>query len=235
MDVRRIRFPRTNAYLVDTGTHRILVDSGLGSGAQRVRNALARGDRAGEAPALLLLTHTHYDHAGNAAMIREEYGTPVLVHAAGRDALVRGYSAFPAGATALGRFVAGAARAFGTHGSRLRACEPDIVVGKPDDSATETTPRSFDLHEHGFPGVAVHVPCHSSDSLAFIADDGTCFCGDVMFNVFPGSLMPPFADSPERLDLHWRVLLSFGARVLYPGHGGPVAREWLERAVARER
>ncbi len=105
--MRRIRFPRTNAYLVDSGI------AGL---TRPIEDAV--GD-AGNQPDLLLLTHTHYD-----------------------------------------------------------------------------------LHEHGFPGVAVHVPSHSRDSLAFVADDGSCFCGDVLFNLVPWSLMPPFADSPRRLHAH---------------------------------
>lgn len=230
MDVRRIRFPRTNAYLVDTGPHRILVDSGIAGRTRPISDAV---DDTGNQPDLLLLTHTHHDHAGNAANVQERYDARICVHAAGAEALARGYSAFPAGATGLGRFAAGVAGAFGARGSTLQTCEPGIVLGRPDDAETETTPRSFDLHEHGFPGVAVHVPSHSRDSLAFIADDGSCFCGDVLFNLVPWSLMPPFADSPERLHLHWRVLLGFGGRYFYPGHGSPFDRERLEPFVER--
>lgn len=228
--MRRIRFPRTNAYLVDTGTHRILVDSGIAGLTRPIEDAV--GD-AGNHPDLLLLTHTHYDHAGNAASVQKRYGARICVHGAGAEAIAGGYSAFPAGATGLGRFVAGVARASGARGSNLETCESEIVLGRPDDSDNETTPRSFDLHEHGFPGVAVHVPSHSRDSLAFVADDGSCFCGDVLFNLVAWSLMPPFADSPRRLHAHWRVLLGLGGRHFYPGHGAPFDRERLERFVER--
>lgn len=93
--------------------------------------------------------------------------------------------------------------------------------------------EELDLHSSGFPGTALHTPSHSKGSLSLLTDRGACFPGDVLFNILPRSVYPPFADNPELLRGHWNMLLERGARMFYPGHGAPFSRERVEAALRK--
>jgi len=118
--------------------------------------------------------------------------------------------------------VTGLARVLHMDGSAFPPVRADLLV---DDE--------MDLHEHGFPGAAIHTPSHSAGSISLLTDDGSCFPGDILFNIFRGTVRPPFADYPGRLQGHWRMLLDRGARIFYPGHGAPFPRERVEAELQR--
>ena len=69
-----------NAYLVQ-GREPVVIDTGTPSGGRRIADEL---HRAGIVPALILLTHSHYDHAAGAGALREATGAPVCAPAAER-------------------------------------------------------------------------------------------------------------------------------------------------------
>ena len=208
--VHRINFKRVNAYLVQSSGSITLIDSGLKGSYSRVEAALQKIGRGPEDISLIIQTHTHYDHTGNTAESARRSGAPVTVHRSEADALAAGYSAFPGGATPLGKMVTGLARVLHMDGSAFFPVRADLLVD-----------NEMDLHEYGFPGAAIHTPSHSAGSISLLTDDGSCFPGDILFNIFPGTVRPPFADYPGRLQGHWRMLLDRGARIFYPGHGAP--------------
>jgi len=69
-----------NAYLV-RGQEPVIIDTGTPTGGRRIADELRR---AGIVPALILLTHSHYDHAAGAAALRKATGAPVCAPAAER-------------------------------------------------------------------------------------------------------------------------------------------------------
>jgi glyoxylase-like metal-dependent hydrolase (beta-lactamase superfamily II) len=69
-----------NAYLVQA-REPVVVDAGTPKGGRRIADELKR---AGIVPALILLTHSHYDHAAGAAALREATGAPLCAPAAER-------------------------------------------------------------------------------------------------------------------------------------------------------
>jgi glyoxylase-like metal-dependent hydrolase (beta-lactamase superfamily II) len=69
-----------NAYLVQA-QEPVVIDTGTPSGGRRIADEL---QRARIVPALILLTHSHYDHVAGAAALREATGAPVCAPAAER-------------------------------------------------------------------------------------------------------------------------------------------------------
>lgn len=65
--VSRVLKGRSNVYLIERGDALILVDTGKSNVGKALINLVA--DQADEAGKLkyLILTHTHFDHCGNAA------------------------------------------------------------------------------------------------------------------------------------------------------------------------
>lgn len=213
-ELHRLALGKVNAYFLRHEGRLFLIDSGLKGSERRIAAACTRLGFSAADIDMILLTHTHYDHAGAAAALQAQSGAMLLVHNAEADILRSGYSAFPAGANTVGRVASAVFAKVLGGGAGFPPVEPDIEI----DSKT-------DLRSYGFPGQAVPVPSHSAGSLAFLTDSGDCFCGDVLFNVFPGTVFPPFADDPAALPQKWRLLLELGARRFYPGHGKPFGRE----------
>ncbi|MGC9312365.1 MAG: MBL fold metallo-hydrolase [Sediminispirochaetaceae bacterium] len=220
--IHRIDFRRVNAYLVESGSLITMIDSGLKGSFGRVEAALRKIGRRPEDIGLIIQTHTHYDHTGNTAECARRSGARVAVQRSEAEDLAAGYSSFPAGATPLGKIVTGLARILRVDGSAFSPVKADLLVDE-----------EMDLHEYGFPGTAIHTPSHSAGSMSLLTDGGACFPGDILFNIFPGTVRPPFADYPDRLREHWRRLLDRGARMFYPGHGAPFHREKTEAELQR--
>ncbi len=70
-----------NSYLVgEPGGPWVLVDTGLPGFAWKIKAAAAARFGAGSRPEAILLTHGHFDHAGNARQLADEWGTHVYAH-----------------------------------------------------------------------------------------------------------------------------------------------------------
>jgi glyoxylase-like metal-dependent hydrolase (beta-lactamase superfamily II) len=69
-----------NAYVVQV-QEPVVIDTGTPNGGRRIADEL---QQAGIVPALILLTHSHYDHVAGAAALREATGAPVCAPAAER-------------------------------------------------------------------------------------------------------------------------------------------------------
>ena len=82
----------------------------------------------------------------------------------------------------------------------------DIVIDSPGRATLESI---------GIKGALIETPGHSDDSLSLVLDSGTTFVGDLTW--------PDRVDEQkiEVVTASWRALIAAGARVIYPGHGGP--------------
>ena len=89
---------RCNIYVVSRHSRIILIDTGIFFDRGRIGHALAI---KGIVPEAVVLTHTHFDHAGNAAWLAGEYGAEIIVQEAESDSLARGDTPIPSGTYAL--------------------------------------------------------------------------------------------------------------------------------------
>jgi glyoxylase-like metal-dependent hydrolase (beta-lactamase superfamily II) len=223
-EVIRIKLGMVNAYFVKSENQLFLIDTGLAGkrSIARIEAACRQMGRSIGDIDMILLTHTHHDHAGGAAECKARSAAPILLHRAEAEVLRSGCSGIPPGTNSLSRFMVGIAKKLHKGGTPFPPAEADIEIGS-----------DLDLHSYGFPGVAIPTPSHTAGSLSLLTDRGDCFCGDILFNIFPGTLYPPVADNPGALTSKWSLLLERGAKLFYPGHGGPIERQRVERELQR--
>jgi glyoxylase-like metal-dependent hydrolase (beta-lactamase superfamily II) len=210
--ILRIKMPRVNAWLVESGGRRLLVDSGKpGTTAEFFGGIVRAGCRPGDI-SLLVISHAHFDHVGGAGRLKKEHGVPIAIHRSEAELLRTGRFEISDGLNGLGRF-----RAFlGRHVAprsmfAFEPVEPDIIIDGE---------RRID--DFGFAATLIHSPGHSRGSISLLTDDGDLFPGDLAITQpMPGawSHMPIYGSSAQDIMRSWRVLLDRGAKHVYPSHG----------------
>lgn len=212
----RILHNRCNVYLLSNGTASILIDTNRKRWRRKLFAALdSLGITRLDA---LVLTHTHFDHAENAAAVKAKYGAKVIVHASEAALLRKGNSPLPKGAILPTRILMALLAEKIQHFFAHEPCEPDILV---EDH--------YPLSAFGFNAYLLPTPGHSRGSVSIIIDDELAVTGDAVYGIVPGAVFPPFADDPAQLVESWGTLLKTGSRLFLPGHGRPVPRDLLEK------
>jgi glyoxylase-like metal-dependent hydrolase (beta-lactamase superfamily II) len=212
----RVLSGRSNVFLLTNGQTKILVDTSAGFMWDTLQRRL---DRQGiEKLDLLILTHSHFDHAANAAAVREKYRARVVIHKSEAEFLSTGANILPTGTNRFTEFLI---RAFANKFrsvARYKPCSPDITF---DDV--------FSLSDFGFNAYVMHTPGHTFGSVSVIIDDETALVGDTMFGKFPGSVFPPFAADVSQLLKSWDKLLGTKCRIFIPSHGIENKRALVEK------
>lgn len=94
--ILKISSIKCNCYLVTNGQSTILVDTNITlKRKQMLRNLNELGFHQLNA---IVLTHTHFDHAGNVAFLRNKFRCAVFVHDAEEEKLAVGCTPLPLGA-----------------------------------------------------------------------------------------------------------------------------------------
>ncbi len=217
LKIVRVLGGRSNVFLVIGEKIRILIDtspSGYWVALQKQLGILGV-DRID----YLVLTHTHFDHAGNAQRVKEKYKAKVIVHkdeaaclAAGENPLTKGSTIFT---RVLVNVVGG--RYLAVH--HYQPCVADILAD-----------RKYVIDIPGSDVVLIHTPGHSPGSLSLIADREVVVAGDAIFGVFPRSVFPPFATDTVLLVESWQKMLETGCTVFLPSHGSAANRGLLADA-----
>ena len=181
--IKRIVFANVSAYLVYSDKVAMMVDTGHKGMCKRILKALEEAGHTSEALKLIVLTHSHYDHAGGAAELKKLTGARVLIHQSEAENLNIGRTSIPNGTRWKGKFIAWTGRRFAKKVIRISPLEPDILVGE-----------KLGLSEYGIPGYVLHTPGHTSGSLSVILENGAAFVGDTMLGIDGKEHFPPFAD-----------------------------------------
>lgn len=205
---------RSNVFLISYNGKNILVDTSPGYQWRKLEKRLKNLNI--KKIDLLILTHTHYDHAENASKIKNLFGAKVIVNKLEANYLEKGQTTLPKGTVAVTRFLVKRIAPLLSVKLNYEPCQPDILVD-----------NKLDLHEFGFNAFILHTPGHSPGSQSVIVDDEIALVGDSMFGVFAGSIFPPFADNEEELIRSWGKLLETNCTIFFPSHGTPNSRELL--------
>lgn len=214
----RVLGGRCNSFLISYRNRHLLVDSGRENNLKKLNNCLVDSGVTIASLAGLVLTHSHFDHAENAANIKVRFNAPIIVHSNEAEFLKRGDNPVIHGTTLLTRLMTDLLnRKLGILTLRYKPVAGDILL---DDS--------FDLKDWGFNGTIIHTPGHSPGSISVIVEDEIAIVGDAMFGVIQGSVLPPFADNLQQLVESWKALLDTGCSTFLPAHGRERSRAVLQ-------
>lgn len=194
MKVAKILLPAAaeNCYLAinEETKEAIIIDPG--SAAERVKSAVSQ---TGAKPVAVLLTHGHFDHAGEAATIADEYGIKIYTHEACAEELKNpsiNLSADMYGSSEIYR--------------------ADIFL--KDDEELELA---------GLKVKCLFTPGHTPGGCCFYFEDegivftgDTLFCGSVGRTDFPGGSMSQLVNS-----IRGKLLALPEDTICYPGHNEP--------------
>ncbi len=209
---------RSNSFLISNGNKFLLVDTGR---KNRRRSLIKRIDQYranGLVPAGLILTHTHFDHAENAAFLKERYGIPIIVHKSEAAYLKNGVNPPIKGSVLITKHLTDLFQDKISPLNKYQTANYDYLV---EDK--------LDLSFMGFNVYVIHTLGHTIGSMSVIVDNDIAIVGDAMFGVFKGSVFPPFAADSTQLVNSWGKLLETGCRTFLPGHGTSDSRELLEK------
>jgi glyoxylase-like metal-dependent hydrolase (beta-lactamase superfamily II) len=214
----------SNSYLIVSGGRGILVDGGSTGKIRDLQTALEKNNLRFSDIALIVLTHTHYDHVGSLAEIKDRSGAKILVHAAEKGYLEKGITPFPGGTMWFSKIISGIAGTLLVSKSKYPPVNPDITIK-----------GEYDLGKF-IPGAKViPTPGHTDGSISLVIGNEVAFVGDTLFNVIPGTVFPPFANNLPELLKSWENLIATGCRTFYLGHGKPISLRKLQDSYERRK
>ena len=204
MKINRIRILFTNIFIINSKGKNILIDTGYpitkGHFLKKIKYDID----------FVILTHTHFDHSGNAIYLKER-GSLIVVHENEKDWLLNGSTPPPPGVGTIGKNIM---RFSFLKSFDFPPVEPDIVISDYREIA-------------GL--LVVHTPGHTPGSISVIYED-VAFCGDLIMNLSwrPSSHLPIFAHNIKKVKESIKKLIDMGVGTFYPAHGRPVSVERLK-------
>ncbi len=204
--ITRILGGRSNVFLISNGMKHYIIDTSTDYMWKMLSKRLKKLQIS--SIEYLLLSHSHFDHAENAARTKERFGAKVIIHKSEGTYLEKGEFIIPHGTNMFTRVLIRISKKISLF-KPYKPCKYDILV---DDN--------FDLNDIGLNGRIVHTPGHTQGSISFLIDNEVAIVGDAMFGVFPWSVFPPFACDDKELVKSWKKLLDSGCTIFLPSHGG---------------
>jgi hydroxyacylglutathione hydrolase len=198
-------FFSVNTYLLKTETGCFLIDAGIAKKRTQLEKALRDvGCKPGDLK-LIIVTHGHLDHVGNAAYLKDTFGAKIAMHR-GDCGMVESGNMFEdtRGGIMVG-LVSFFMKVFGF--SDYERFTPDMLL---EDSQN--------LAALGLEAIIVHIPGHSKGSIGILATGGDFFCGDLLVNTGKPE-KNTLIDDPIKYEVSVGRLNAFEIKTVYPGHG----------------
>lgn len=223
-NITPIPMGKSNAYLFSAPDLVILIDTGCSKNLKPLEQVLRQKELQITDINYIIVTHSHYDHVGHLAEIKEKSSAQVLAHRDTVDFLKKGHTPFPEGTMMPFKIISKTGNRFFSSGGRFTSVEPDIVIeGDYDLLKSEPTIR------------IIHTPGHTSGSICVIINNESAIVGDTLFNVIPGTVYPPFANDKNELIKSWEKLLATRCSDFYPGHGKPFSRDKFRKCFEKKK
>jgi glyoxylase-like metal-dependent hydrolase (beta-lactamase superfamily II) len=199
-----------NCYLVKIDTGYILIDTGSSNKRTDLEKQLESASCLPSQLKLIVLTHGDFDHIGNAAYLRQKFGTEIAMHADDADMAERGDMFWNRKkGNRLIRTLAPILFRFGT----ANRFQPDVII---EDEV--------DLSAYGFDAKILSIPGHSKGSIGILTAAGDLFCGDLFANLERPALNS-IMDDLVAANASVEKLKGLGINTVYPGHGKPFPME----------
>ncbi len=212
-----IVFGRSNVFLLTNNKCNILIDCSVKFSWKKLEKRLKKLGIANID--LLILTHSHFDHATNALKIRNKYGAKVLIHELEKEYLSTGSNIIPKGTNIFSKSIIKLiANRFAGY-FQYSPCPQNI-----------TLTDHYNLDEYGFDSYVLHTPGHTLGSVSIIVDNEIAIVGDTMFGLFRKSVFPPFVNDVRALINSWRLLLDTNCRLFLPSHGTENSRNLFQQS-----
>lgn len=203
-----IKCKTDNCYLVSNGKDAFLVDTGSAVGYDKVLEECSKYNMK-----LIVLTHTHFDHAENAAKLSKHFGIPVACHEADVE-LFESFDKQPMESYGIvGKVV------LGTSLKVLRQTKfekPDNLIFIKDGD---------DLSAYGFDAKIIGLPGHTKGSVGVDVEGKYLIVGDELDNWISPATGHLYNDldairkSAGKID-------GLGERTIYYGHGKPTGNRF---------
>jgi hydroxyacylglutathione hydrolase len=206
---------RSNSYLICSENKKILVDTGRESAFGRLWNNIGVLNLKPENIDFLILTHTHYDHCQNAAVIKEQTNCKIVVSEKEAEYAEHGFTPLPKGTFPITRLIVNLGNRIGQRRFGYPPFVSDVLV--KDEYGLKT----FNIS-------VISTGGHSNGSMSILVDNEIAIVGDAMFGVFKKSIFPPFADDINGMINSWGRLLKTNCHTFLPGHGKEIKRELLQ-------
>jgi len=200
------RLGSVNCYLIKTDIGHILIDTGCSNRRTGLEKELeSAGCKPGNLK-LIVLTHGDFDHTGNAAYLRKNFGTKIAMHYDDSGMVERGNMFWNRRKSNIFlRIIAPILFGFG----KSQRFKPDSYIEDGDD-----------LSEHGFDAKVLHIPGHSKGSIGILTAGGELFCGDLLENK-DKPVINSIMDDSVAANASVEKLKSLKIDTVYPGHGKP--------------
>ncbi len=154
----------SNIYLLQEKNQYLMIDSGTPNTASKIEKALQKNNISPDRISHLILTHAHYDHAGNAAYFQKKYGIQLIMGK--KDiSMVR------------------------KNGLDSHLCGQGLIgkIGKKNVAKQTYTPfipdilidQKFELNSIGFDGIILPISGHTEGSIVVI-QQSKAFVGDMI-------------------------------------------------------
>jgi len=231
--LRTLKMGPTNCYLLKSRRGFLLIDTSFPACFQPFLERLKEIHVDPAEIKDLLLTHSHDDHAGFAAELKEKTGCRIIAHKNSIASLNKG------SIISVGRFLnRRASIAMSLYNwSKHRNFEYPPVHLDEEDIVVVGDDHEDILKAIGVEGRILHTPGHTDDNISVILANGDAFVGDAcMSNLSFLHYRPIELYDSDLVFESWRKIIKNGAKTVYPGHGKPFAVEKLiryERAYAR--
>lgn len=213
-DLWQLPFPVGHVYALRGPDGYTLVDTGLPGSAPAILHALATLGGAPEDLRQIVLTHSHIDHMGSAAVLVAATGARVLAGAADAPVIdgtsIEQPPCFSETERVLHERIMADVAPNGAREPQRLHVDRKLSGGDTLDGLNE-------------PALVVHVPGHTEGSVALqLPGSNVLLTGDTIATVEGRAILGPFNVGPERAVASFHRLTALEPDVLCVGHGDPV-------------
>jgi len=210
MEVRRIQFQyffNVNCYLLKSDDGYYLIDTGIKKRRAQIEKELQDAGCQRGGLKLVIITHGHTDHVGNAAYLGGNYGAKIAMHKDDARMVTSGDMFIDTKGGILIGLIGWLMKALGL--SDYERFTPDVYLE-----------NNQSLKEYGLDATVIHTPGHSMGSISIHTANGNLFCGDVFSNTKKPERNTIIEDQ-EAFDSSVEKLNALVVSIVYPGHGEP--------------